>query len=419
MESNVSLKKHERCWRWQHSARMRSADSRRLVRAAFGVGHGHCEKAGDKTRPVARSVLHVCGKAPRWTMGLKDQRRAPRVQSLAVLALVPLCWGTYNVAVRTVYDALPLAPLQLNALCYIVSSASLLAVSRLEERFRPSLEPNDVLVPSEPQSPWSLQRISKNPSIVLVAFELAMYLFAGSTLQLFALRTANPSKAAFLIQTTSAMVPAAESVLRIASGQRRWNSMPNVRVFAAVLLAASGVALVSLDEAASAIHLEQVDALILLAAACYSMHVLRLSHLSQRLAATLPEFSSVMLARLKAQWQLLFALLGVMVSAELNHDIPLQSMSEMGQQTWASFGLAVLWIGGICSALPTWAQTQGQRDVDASSAALMYASQPIWSSVFAYLCLDEPVPTEVGPAAAAFLLSALVVARGEEEQNGD
>lgn len=49
----------------------------------------------------------------------------------------------------------------------------------------------------------------------------------------------------------------------------------------------------------------------------------------------------------------------------------------------------VVWSGLFVSATTTWLQTAGQRVVPASEAAIIYATQPLWASLFAAAVLGE------------------------------
>lgn len=50
---------------------------------------------------------------------------------------------------------------------------------------------------------------------------------------------------------------------------------------------------------------------------------------------------------------------------------------------------ALLYLGGVATALASYLQAIGQRGMTAERASILYAMDPVYGAVFAYLLLDE------------------------------
>ena len=76
-----------------------------------------------------------------------------------------------------------------------------------------------------------------------------------------------------------------------------------------------------------------------------------------------------------------------------------------------SVATAVLWNGAIVTAFTTAAQSFGQGAVRPTVANTIYASQPVWSAIFAWALLGEVMPATERIGAALLLTGAVLAAR--------
>ena len=255
----------------------------------------------------------------------------PRLRDYAVLAVVPAVWGTYAPLVRLVFGgAVAPPPLLFNAASFAVS-LSALAIARTLRDERGGAE-------------------SGRGPVLRAGAELGLWLFLGSSLQLLGLQSTSAVRAAVLVQTTTVLVPLLES-----AAQSRPLPLP---VYLSCAAAACGVLLLSAQPSLESFEsLAAGDLLVLSAALCYSMHVLRLGALA---AACDP----LDLSLAKSLFELLFCLLAIALTAALGGG---QQFSDFfaaaGAGSWAEVGpllAALLWNGAAATALTNWAQSAGQ-----------------------------------------------------------
>jgi len=93
----------------------------------------------------------------------------------------------------------------------------------------------------------------------------------------------------------------------------------------------------------------------------------------------------------------------------------LEAMASWPMDQWAQVAV----MGLVTTAFCLWAETAALRKVDASIAALIYASEPIWGALFAFLWMGETLDGTLTVAGAAllFLASAAgAVSSGQQEE---
>jgi drug/metabolite transporter (DMT)-like permease len=171
----------------------------------------------------------------------------------------------------------------------------------------------------------------------------------------------------------------------------------------AILSSASGSNLQGFDITFSA-----GDGLIIIAAFAYSMHVVRLGRYAKfvtplQLTASKARVEAVLSFALVVI--LFFGLPGTLFS-DLSTEISTyieglgasitQSVSTPGEtlvsspQLWDTLVIfAILWTGWVTCAYTIYAQSFGQRRVSPTDSNLIYSTQPIFSSLFAFGLLGE------------------------------
>jgi drug/metabolite transporter (DMT)-like permease len=209
------------------------------------------------------------------------------IETAALLAVVPMLWGSYGVAVKLFFDALPGVPVSvLNLSGYAMSVVSLLVVRLTVDRKQAS----PTAKVDNAQGEGSCARDASWLATYVSAAELGAYLFFGSYAQLVGLELTSASRSALLVQLTTVMVPALDvCVLGVT---------PSFRLFVAAGAAVLGVVVLGLDPSnsppshsalseCSALSLHRGDLLSILAALLYTVHVLRLQVISLRTPSVL------------------------------------------------------------------------------------------------------------------------------------
>lgn len=327
------------------------------------------------------------------------------------LFAVPVVWGTYTCAVKFVYQSAEQPPptVLFNFLTYSVSLATLLTAKALQ-RARSSTELKTTTAKEDPPKTWA------------AGAELGFYLFLGSNLQVTGIQRTSAACAAALVQLSAVFVPFIEAVVyRRPPSRRLWLasalSVAGVAAFTGIFCQSAGLA-----SGAGGTATVLGDMLVLSAAACYSLHILRLSALASRIGNSAGSLLRLAVAKsatevVLAAGAVLFGLwrgdekLCSWMATFLGSISPYAGAHAEGIDALALGSLAAvaLWNGAAVTAFPMWAQAVGQQRVGASEAALIYATQPVWAVAFAAALLHEkPLGREL--AGGALLLIAIGLA---------
>lgn len=226
---------------------------------------------------------------------------------------------------------------------------------------------------------------------------------------------------AFLVQLTTVLVP-----LFFAISEGTLSAVP-LPTWIACVVAFTGVIVMGADDKAGggesisanvdsvnldinqlvkSLHISQGDLLIVLAAVAYTMHVVRLG-------AYAPKTTPLKLAASKAVTEafLSVVLLITLTVIGTTHMASPQFVSETANSvseyfttitsTFMDSGLekegttlgvsiaAILWTGWITCAYTIYAQSFGQKRVNPTDSNLIYTTQPLFSSLFAFFLLGE------------------------------
>ncbi|KAL7495251.1 hypothetical protein ACHAWT_003770 [Skeletonema menzelii] len=309
---------------------------------------------------------------------LQQSTIGQRTLGILVLLTVPLAWGTYTPVVKYMYEKMdPSMPgFVFSAGYYIVAAVSLTVLSQLQAK---NVD-QEVL-----NAPNNLQIEEENNKITTRGgWELGSYLFIGNGLQVVGLQTVPADRAAFLVQLTTVIVP-----LLSAFAAGNLSAIP-LQTWAACIIAFSGVVIMGADGNIA-----------------YSMHVVRLGEYA-------PRTTAIKLAASKATTEaflsiaLVAALVFVGSSAQsslpefvnkIGHEVvdyynaissAVMNGSVLGSDTSiGASAAAILWTGWITCAYTIFAQSFGQSRVNPTDSNLIYTTQPLFSSLFAYVLLGE------------------------------
>jgi drug/metabolite transporter (DMT)-like permease len=270
-----------------------------------------------------------------------------------VLALlfVTLVWGATFPVLKLATASL--SGLEISALRFLIAAACMLPWAR-----------------SAPRRTW-------RDGGILGALVLLSYVA-----QAYGLEFISSNRSAFLTSLNVLMVP----LLGIALGQRlSW-----VMLLAACV-ACLGIGLMSWDGGANLL----ADSATILGALAYAVYVILLSkhapeHIPRQLAAT----QIVWMALLGGVWMLLSAQ-GTDALQTLPHRL-----------SW-SIGWGLVYLGVVATSAMLFIQAMAQQHVAADKAALVYAMEPVFAALFAWLWIGEGL-TFMAAIGAALVVFAVV-----------
>ena len=294
----------------------------------------------------------------RLTRYAAPTRSSDAQKAVSTLAFVTAAWGTQHSVAKAALDAVGDGhALELTAARFLVAALAL-------AKFRPK---------DEETWRWGC--------------ELGVWSFLGFALQTIGLETTTATRSAFLLYLNVKFVPLLELVNGKTLPRGTWLS-----AFAAL----SGTLLLAADSDVVGGSWAPGDTLSVLAALASACFIIRLEPASQKASspeglASATALATSVLAFL-AFWQT-----GRFQSSELT----LPPSEVLG---------AALYLGLIPSALCGYLQTIAQKTVPPSSAAVVYATDPLWAAFFAYFALNE----RLGPAG---LSGAALVAAAAFGQN--
>ncbi|MER3481445.1 MAG: EamA family transporter [Meiothermus sp.] len=270
---------------------------------------------------------------------------------LLYLNLVTLLWGTTFVVVKGTVEVLSPSLVILGR--FLVASLCFLPFTRA------------LLKEDEPT-----RRV-----LWRAGLELGFWLMAGYATQAVGLQYTSASRSAFITALNVILVPMILGLF----GRRI-----GLPVWLAAVLAVAGVGLLSYDGSPPNVG----DLWTVGTALTYAAYVIRLEAYARRLPA-------LGLTTAQVYGTALFALGWV--------------LWEQPKVEWGSFPwLAILYLGVLATALTTLLQTLGQGKVSAPEAAIIYALEPVWASVFAFLLLGERLGGQ-GLVGAGLVVSAILI----------
>lgn len=201
--------------------------------------------------------------------------------------------------------------------------------------------------------------------------------------QAFGLEFISSNRSAFLTSLNVLMVP----LLGIVFGTR-----PTMMVLGAAVLALVGIGLMSWDGGA---HL-LADVATVFGALAYALYVILLSarsrhHMPRQLAAT----QIVWMAVLGGLWMLLDAT-GTDKLQTLASRVDLEMLASL------------VYLGVVATAGMLFLQAMAQRHVTADKAALIYAMEPVFAAVFAWMWLAEVLSIQAAIGGGMVVLAVVL-----------
>jgi drug/metabolite transporter (DMT)-like permease len=291
-------------------------------------------------------------------------RLSPRLRADLVLLLVAAIWGSGFVAQRL--GAQVMDPLYFNASRFLAAGLLLMLLDRLRRRLQPW---------------YAALRGHWQPTLLA-----GLLLFGGSLLQQSAIAYTTVGNTAFITGLYVVLVP-----LELWIG---WRQRPAWLTWAAVGLAALGIALLSLTESFQA---RPGDLLALLGAVLWAGHVI----ITGRMANRLDGFA--------------FAIGQFLVCAGLSWALGLAS-NPAGALNVMPAWPAVLYSAAFPSAAAFTLQIFGQRHAPPTDAAIVLSMETVFGAFFGFLFFQE-LFTLRQLLGAGLILAAIVLCQVKAESH--
>lgn len=228
--------------------------------------------------------------------------------------------------------------------------------------------------------PWAVRagRAAWRDGALLGALVLVSYV-----LQAYGLQTISSNRSAFLTSLNVLMVP----LFGLAFGNGlSW------RIVAAAAMACLGIGLMSWEGGGDWL----ADAATVAGAAGYALYVILLSRkASQHAARTLAATQIMWMALLGGLWMLLDAL-------------GTDRLQTLGQRLNTEIFLGLLYLGLIATAAMLFVQAIAQRHVSADKAAVIYAMEPVFAALFAWMWLAETLTLKAAVGGGIVVLAVVL-----------
>lgn len=287
--------------------------------------------------------------------------------SLVLLNLTTVLWGTQHAVIKLALN--DMNPSTLNfarfALAALVSIPAMRPLTRLAK-------------------PWKLP-------VVRHGVELSLYLFAGYALQSAALLTTSASRSAFLLYLNVKLVPLFARLL--------YGRPIRATTWASAAFALLGTTLLTYDSAPPTIG----DAFSIAAAAASALFILRTEAAARAKDVTPSILNAVTLTSVS---MLMGIWTGVAAFSQFGFDLPHIATRFLPSSSNAM--AAVAYLAFVTTALCNYLQAIGQRGVSAERAAVVFAMDPVYGALFAWLLLGESLGTQ-GITGALIILFAAVL----------
>ncbi|HHV65898.1 MAG TPA: DMT family transporter [Peptococcaceae bacterium] len=224
-----------------------------------------------------------------------------------------------------------------------------------------------------------LKRQAINKKTALKGLLLGFFLFAGYATQTIGLQYTTASNAGFITGLSIVIVP-----LLVAIHQRK---LPPKAITAGALTATIGLALLSIGDNFS---VNSGDPIVLTCAFFYALHIFFVGRFAPGLDATvLTAFQLLMASALNGVCTLLFP----------------QPQFAFTPYVW--FGLFITAV--FCTSLAFLIQTKMQQFTSASHTAIIFAAEPVFAALFAFLLAGELLSLR-GYIGAALVLAGILLA---------
>jgi len=302
-----------------------------------------------------------------------------RVVALWLLVLVNLIWGVGFVVVDDAIKNIPVY--SFNAFRFGIAALALLPLLFLSQR------KDKKKAAKNPET-----QINEEASIVdlmKIGFGLGLFLFLGFSLQTQGLLYTTVSNTGFITGLCVPLVPVIGFFLyKRKVGKQVWFS---------VLTATCGLYMLTVKDS---LTLNFGDVLVALCAICYAVHIVLMSRVSNGFSVL--KLSIVQLASV-AIYSAIAAVIEQVISPQENAIPLLDSLRNFNVIA------GILYSGILASAFAYWVQTSSQRLLEAHQVALIFALEPIFGHIAAFIILGEELGVQ-GWLGACLIIAGMLYA---------
>ncbi|TML80853.1 MAG: DMT family transporter [Actinobacteria bacterium] len=204
-------------------------------------------------------------------------------------------------------------------------------------------------------------------------------LFAGYAFQTVGLQYTTASNAGFITGMFVVFTPVIGAIV--------FRRLPSTAAGLGVILATGGLVLLAMP---SGFHLRRGDALEVMTAITFAVHILLIARLGKDIPAL--RFTAVQIATA--------ALLALAWSAVGEHNL-----GHPDAGTW--FGIVLT--GILATALAFLVQTRAQKEIPPTRTAVILTAEPVFAGIFGYLVADDRLGAR-GYAGAGLIVAGILVA---------
>lgn len=282
----------------------------------------------------------------------KNKKQIPQLAADLSLLFVALSWGATFIIVKTAVQDLPPFP-------FLTARFALAFITLL-----PFL--------------WT-QRQHINLTAIGKGMLIGIFLFLGYVSQTIGLQYTTASNAGFITGLNVVIVP-----MLVACYRRKF---PPKTIIVGALSAAIGLGLLSVGENFS---INSGDPIVLICAFCFAAHIFFVGRFAPEVNATVLAACQILTVSILSGAGTLF--------------LPQPPMVFTGY-VWFGLMLTAL----ICTSLAFFLQSKMQQFTSASHTAIIFAAEPVFSAVFAYLLAEEVLSTR-GYIGAVCVLAGILIA---------
>lgn len=282
----------------------------------------------------------------------------------AALAVNTLIWGaTFTIVKSALHD---ISPVLFLALRFSLAAAALIAIWLVS---------------------WRAVRIERRA--VTAGILTGLLLFFGFLFQTIGLQFTSAPRSAFLTGLASVMVPLLAALV--------YRNRPRALEVLGVLVATTGLALMTLQGPPGSVDINKGDLLTLACAVAFAGHIVTLGHYSEKLSFEVLSITQVATA----------AVLG----------LALFRWVEPPRVQWHPLVIsAILVTGLLATALTFTVQAWAQRYTSSTRTALIYTLEPVFAWLISYWFLGEGLAGR-SAAGAALILGGVVLVEAKPMQS--
>jgi len=296
--------------------------------------------------------------------------------AVALLNAVAIIWGTQHAVIKTVLDDCDPSSL---------SFARFGLAAGLVLPYIPSLGPvfdELMMMAGEKTSGDENSPDSDNSDLIAWRWglEMGFWMFLGYAFQAIGLLNTTAQRSGFLLYLNVKFVPFFAKIL--------FGRDISIPTWASAFTALVGTALLSFDGTSAALNVG--DLWSISAAAASAMFILRLESAS----AAVPDSSALNAACLSVVT--VGSFVWAIGETYTSSAIPDMNVVEACRITLSNVAYtvqkhpyALIYLGGVTTALANYVQTKAQKEISAERASIIYAMDPVYGAIFANVLLGE------------------------------